>query len=54
MTGVTRYYGRRPINGLRRAKLKWVTNKQPLPFGYESTGVITRYTDRRDPKPRSR
>ena len=23
------------------AKLKWVNNKQPLPFVYESTGVIT-------------
>jgi len=36
------------------AKLKWVNNKEPLPFVYESTGVITRFTDRRDPKPRSR
>lgn len=36
------------------AKLKWVNNNQPLPFVYESTGVITRFTDRRDPKPRSR
>ncbi|HRJ01716.1 MAG TPA: type I restriction-modification enzyme R subunit C-terminal domain-containing protein [Hyphomonas sp.] len=36
------------------AKLKWVKNKQPLPFVYESTGLITRFTDRRDPKPRSR
>jgi type I restriction enzyme R subunit len=36
------------------AKLKWVKNKEPLPFVYESTGVITRFTDRRDPKPRSR
>ncbi len=36
------------------AKLKWVANKQPLPFVYESTGLITRFTDRRDPKPRSR
>ena len=36
------------------AQLKWVKNKEPLPFVYESTGVITRFTDGRDPKPRSR
>ena len=36
------------------AKLKWVKNKEPLPFVYESTGVVTRFTDGRDPKPRSR
>jgi len=36
------------------AKLKWLNNKSPLPFLYESTGVITRFTDVRDPKPRSR
>ena len=36
------------------AKLKWVSNSKPLPFVYESTGEITRYTDERDPKPRSR
>ena len=36
------------------AKLKWVNNKEPLPFVYESTGVLTRFTDGRDPKPRSR
>ncbi|WNB76414.1 type I restriction endonuclease subunit R [Methylomonas koyamae] len=36
------------------AKLKWVSNSQPLPFLYESTGAITRFTDARDPKPRSR
>lgn len=36
------------------AKLKWISNTEPLPFLYESTGVITRFTDRRDPKPRSR
>ena len=34
--------------------LKWVNNKEPLPFVYEATGQITRFTDRRDPKPRSR
>ena len=36
------------------AKLKWVNNREPLPFVYESTGVLTRFTDGRDPKPRSR
>jgi type I restriction enzyme R subunit len=40
--------------GYAAAKLKWVNNKEPLPFIYESTGVITRFTDGRDPKPRSR
>ena len=36
------------------AKLKWLNNTEPLPFVYESTGVLTRFTDTRDPKPRSR
>ena len=36
------------------AKLKWVNNSDPLPFVYESTGVLTRFTDTRDPQPRSR
>ena len=40
--------------GYAAAKLKWVNNTEPLPFVYESTGVITRFTDARDPKPRSR
>lgn len=40
--------------GYAGAKLKWVAKKEPLPFVYESTGVITRFTDSRDPKPRSR
>ena len=40
--------------GYASATLKWVNNKQPLPFVYESTGAITRFTDGRDPKPRSR
>src|SRR5574343_455683 len=40
--------------GYAAAKLKWVNNSEPLPFLYESTGVITRFTDTRDPKPRSR
>lgn len=37
-----------------KAKLKWVNNSEPLPYIYESTGVITRFTNGRDPKPRSR
>ena len=40
-------------SGYSKAKLKWVANNDPLPFLYESTGVITRFTDERDPKPRS-
>jgi len=40
--------------GYAAAKLKWVKNKEPLPFLYESTGILTRFTDGRDPKPRSR
>jgi len=36
------------------AALKWVNNKTRLPFVYESTGVIMRFTDGRDPNPRSR
>lgn len=37
-----------------RAILKWVNNSQPLRFVYESTGIITRFTDFLDPHPRSR
>ena len=40
--------------GYAAAKLKWVNNKAPLPFLYESTGIVTRFTDGRDPRPRSR
>lgn len=40
--------------GYASANLKWVANKQPLPFLYVSTGIINRFTDTRDPKPRSR
>lgn len=36
-----------------KAKLKHLDNK-PLPFVYESTGEVTRFTDFNDPKPRSR
>lgn len=35
------------------SKLKYLEN-DPLPFVYESTGEVTRFTDYRDPKPRSR
>lgn len=35
------------------SKLKYLNN-DPLPFVYESTGDLTRFTDFRDPKPRSR
>lgn len=35
------------------SKLKCLNN-DPLPFVYESTGVLTRFTDYRDPKPRLR
>ena len=40
--------------GYANAKLKWLANAEPLPFLYESTGQITRFTDARDPNPRSR
>ena len=36
------------------ARLKWITDNKPLPFIYESTGILTRFRDDRDPKPRSR
>ncbi len=35
------------------SKLKYLNN-DPLPFVYESTGDVTRFTDYRDPKPRAR
>ncbi|NNM60045.1 MAG: DEAD/DEAH box helicase family protein [Legionellales bacterium] len=40
--------------GYANAKLKWVNNSLPLRFVYESTGVLTRFTDGLDPNPRSR
>jgi type I restriction enzyme, R subunit len=40
--------------GYATAKLKWINNNEPLPFVYESTGVVTRFTENRDPHPRSR
>ena len=36
-----------------KSKLKHLNN-EPLPFVYESTGTLTRFTDYGDPKPRSR
>ncbi len=39
--------------GYATAKLKYVENHKIL-FGYQSTGEVTRFTDYRDPKPRSR
>ena len=39
--------------GYASSKLKYLNN-DPLPFVYESTGTLTRFTDYRDPKPRSR
>ncbi|MBV5303276.1 MAG: DEAD/DEAH box helicase family protein, partial [Chlorobium sp.] len=40
-------------SGYAGSKLKHLNNN-PLPFVYESTGVLTHFTDYRDPKPRSR
>ena len=39
--------------GYATARLKYLNNL-PLQFGYESTGEVTRFTDYRDKKPRSR
>jgi type I restriction enzyme, R subunit len=41
-------------DGYATANLKWVNNREPLAFVYQSTGIITRFTDGRDPHPRSR
>ena len=40
--------------GYAKANLKYGNNSEPLPFVYESTGIITRFTNSQDPKPRSR
>lgn len=40
--------------GYAAAKLKWVQNSAPLPFLYEATGEVTRFTNGLDPIPRSR
>lgn len=37
-----------------QSKLKWFADSCFLPFVYESTGILTRFTDMRDPKPRAR
>ncbi len=37
-----------------QSRIKWFANSDPLPFVYASTGIETRYTDLRDPKPRAR
>lgn len=39
--------------GYAKAKLRLI-ERDPLVFAYESTGEVTRFTDYRDPKPRSR
>jgi type I restriction enzyme R subunit len=39
--------------GYAKGRLKYLDNES-LPFVYESTGALTRFTDFRDPKPRSR
>ena len=36
------------------ATLKWTANRQPLPFLFEATSHLIRFTDGRDPAPRSR
>jgi type I restriction enzyme, R subunit len=36
------------------SKLKWCKDNTPLPFLFEATGQIIRFTDDRDPVPRSR
>ncbi|MCY3818521.1 MAG: DEAD/DEAH box helicase family protein [Gammaproteobacteria bacterium] len=40
--------------GYANAGLKWVSNAEPLPFLYQATGQITRFTNGPDPNPRSR
>ncbi|WP_062375641.1 DEAD/DEAH box helicase family protein [Halomonas sp. KX33721] len=40
--------------GYANAKLKWVTLNESLPFIYECTGQVTRFTSTQDPVPRSR
>ena len=44
----------RQTEGYAAARLRWINNHQPLRFLFESTGVITRFTDGHDPAPRSR
>jgi type I restriction enzyme R subunit len=35
------------------SKLNWVLNQTPLPFIYESTGILTHFTNQKDPKARA-
>jgi type I restriction enzyme, R subunit len=35
------------------SKLNWVLNQAPLPFVYESTGILTHFTYQKDPKARA-
>ncbi len=51
--GVRLTYHEDQSEGYASAKLKYLENEK-LPFVYESTGELTRFTDYRDPKPRSR
>ena len=39
--------------GYANAKLQYLNN-EPLPYVYESTGTVTRFTDNSDPQPRGR
>ena len=36
--------------GYANAKLKWFSSAEPLPFLYESTGQVTRFTNGREPQ----
>ena len=40
--------------GYLTSRIRLLNNSEPLRLGYESTGQVTRFTDYRDPKPRSR
>lgn len=40
--------------GYAEAQLKYFISSEAIPFVYESTGTITRFTDYHDPHPRSR
>lgn len=44
----------RQTEGYANAKLKWRREHKPLPFLFESTGLVTRFTNGQDPAPRSR
>lgn len=40
--------------GYATAQLKFFKSAEAIPFVFESTGILTRFTDYRDPQPRSR